>query len=123
MTVRDEITQQLLKDLCARSGIIMSINGDTPELDGFLVSFMRDIFGEYFGFREDDYDGDDDEEGFDEAEMTENILDMVREMSEADLRTMPRDMNLLLSYLGAMGQLPKDIEKKMERVFGKKWRD
>ena len=118
---RDTRTRELLSDMCEKTGIILSINEDTPKVEDFFADFMLSNFGYLL---DPDWD-DEDEEFEDEGETfltNEEFLDHIRYMSDRDLTIMPENLLMYLKHLEKWEQLPKDLSIRMDRVLGKGWR-
>ena len=116
---RNEEARVLLSDLCAKAGILLSVDENLPALDDAKeeLSRMLDMDG---GFLDDDEDDEDDEEYGDVGDMDEAIafvMDEMMRMSDRDLKTLPREVVRQILDMAPFGFVPKELQLRLRRLF------
>ena len=116
---RDRNTWDILSDMCRKTGIILTMDGDTPGLDEWFSGWMYDEFGDMLDFM----DSDDDDiisqrEALEIREYIEEVFRYLKQLSNSELKRIPKDLKMLLDKLYDYDQLPDELLVRYERVFG-----
>lgn len=105
--VRTEETETVLRPLCEKAGIKLTVVEELPQMD------------ELFDSLEDDYeeimDGDIDPDGLMGA--LDGALSELASMTDEDLRQMPPELADQLLALANNGMMPENLAKRIKRLF------
>lgn len=96
----------LLKDLCAKAGIMLE-RTDEPEA---LNDVIEDLLDHISGLQ-------DKEIGPDEIE---EMMDILMQMPDSELRQMPQELADMLYSLAEAGELPAPLEQRVKKLFRRK---
>lgn len=102
--VCDERTYAFAKPLCDRLKIALSMEGDLPALEDAEHDFMM-----HFSMNESE-----------QLDNLHEMLDSLLQLDEGQLRTLPDELVALLKMLAEQGDLPKDLEEKLDAFFSPK---
>ena len=111
IAVNDERTYALLQNLCNAVGIKLMLTDE--ELD----SLEEAKAGLFAAMPPDDpFDGQPEDPGFD---MFEEKMYLLMQMSDSELRTMPKELAHQMLQLAEEGMLPEEVARKLQRALGK----
>jgi hypothetical protein len=110
--VRDERTKALLNSFCKQTGIHLMVCADLPQLDEVEEEFANVKFSK---LADDglDWDGVDDST----VDTVHNVISMLMNLSDDELRTMPDELVQQLSLMAGTEFMPESLEKRLSRIF------
>ena len=115
----EERSFSMLRDLCEKTGIAMEKTDELEVLDDALMSLL-DHMREMDEDEDDDDDFDDDEGLVDPMGHFEDLANAIDEVTDAELRQMPREVKDMLREFADMDVLPEETARRIRRVLGRK---
>ena len=97
----------LLKDFCEKTGIQIERSDELEALDEVLQSLLENM-------AEDEEDEDSADEELNE------LLEKLAFLSDADLRSAPKDIKEMLYNMAEMGVLPDELSQRIKKLFHRK---
>ena len=130
MKVRNNMTLALLEDFCMKTGVLLTVDSNLPELDQMKEYFIHFISQQPGGdpdFDDDDDDDDDDDNDFDiyeddngyevqEVDM-EEMFEQLMSLSDGELRSMPKEFVNQLLAMSGFGILPEKLRERLRKIF------
>ena len=117
----EERSFAMLRDLCEKTGIAIEKTDTLEILDDALPSVMDQMRGIDEDEEEDDWGPLDDGEGFyHPMEHLEDIASAISEMTDEELKEMPRELKNMLRELVDMDVLPEKVAQRIRRVLRRK---
>ena len=111
----------MLRDLCEKTGIAMEKTDELEVLDDALMSLLDHMREMDEDEDEDDDDDFDDDEGLvDPMGHFEDLANAIDEVTDAELRQMPREVKDMLREFADMDVLPEETARRIRRVLGRK---
>ncbi|MBR3570959.1 MAG: hypothetical protein IKN96_09230 [Oscillibacter sp.] len=120
---RNEQTRVLLRDLCIKTGILLSVDDELPALDDAEEEFLHTLrMGGGNIFDDDDDDDGDDLEfggGIDMGEAISVAMDEMMRMSDRELREIPPMVVRQILDMAPYGFVPQELQLRLRRLFKK----
>ena len=117
----EERSFSMLRDLCEKTGIAMEKTDELEVLDDALMSLLDHMREMDEDEDEDDDDDFDDDEGLvDPMGHFEDLANAIDEVTDAELRQMPREVKDMLREFADMDVLPEETARRIRRVLGRK---